>query len=538
MACRLEKWREDPYYGKVAVVRAGNGYVVGDFTGWLPGAFKNRVDLPPGLYYISDKNEACAVEPPEYPWHFPVPYMAADWGDVVELRIYAPEPPEVAGGDVVELLRGDIYNIYLGVSKRRRYQIRCCGRVLRFKSPPRPRGPGIYAMYEVLPDRAADRTRCKDLKRDFCGGTLKDAAQLAIDASSFADALYLHPIYPAMSYHRYDVVDHFQVDERLGGWDSFRALREALKNSGMGLVLDVVLYHVGLRNSIFPDGPFIIRDLEFAKLVKALSERLPRYALSQLLAGEPPYETFPKAWLMPRLDYGNRAAVEYARRVIEHWTPHVDGFRLDVAHGIPPEVWAEVLAPASALYVLGEHVGNPAPFYKAIKGFTAYILYRELIQRLAGDVENLVRGVNRYIALTPPHALPYMNTFLENHDTDRAATLLGGLEPLFKGYALLYSLPGVPSIYAGGECGESGKSADHTNRKPYRPCPGHPIARALTQLYRARRLYSLWRGPAWAVAKRGKVVVMGRGVKAEIGAKRAVISNTEKTTEIIFKNSL
>jgi cyclomaltodextrinase len=39
----------------------------------------------------------CVVEPPRYPWHFPTPYMAADWGDVVELRIYAPETPEVSG---------------------------------------------------------------------------------------------------------------------------------------------------------------------------------------------------------------------------------------------------------------------------------------------------------------------------------------------------------------------------------------------------------------------------------------------------------
>jgi cyclomaltodextrinase len=49
-----------------------------------------------------------------------------------------------------------------------------------------------------------------------CCGTLKDVATLAVGALDFSDSLYLHPIYPAMSYHRYDVVNHMDVDERLG----------------------------------------------------------------------------------------------------------------------------------------------------------------------------------------------------------------------------------------------------------------------------------------------------------------------------------
>jgi len=34
--CAVEKWREDPFYGAVAVVKA-EGYVVGDFTGGSTG---------------------------------------------------------------------------------------------------------------------------------------------------------------------------------------------------------------------------------------------------------------------------------------------------------------------------------------------------------------------------------------------------------------------------------------------------------------------------------------------------------------------
>ncbi len=97
---------------------------------------------------------------------------------------------------------------------------------------------------------------------------------------------------------------------------------------------------------------------------------------------------------------------------------------------------------------------------------------------LGRDSAKLAEATNRYVALTPPAAFPYMNTFLENHDLDRATTVFGGA--LQMGYALIFSLPGVPSVYVGGECGEEGKEADHTNRRPYTPCPGSPLRQMLT----------------------------------------------------------
>jgi len=530
VTCRVERWRFDPYYGAVAAVKAGNGYVVGDFSGWIPGAFQKYVELPPGLYKLEEGD--CVIEPPRYPWHFPTPYMAADWGDVVELRIYAPETPEVSGGEVTKLADVGPFAVYLGTTRRRRYEVRCCGKTRRFRSPPAAAPPPVTAMYEVLPDRAADRLGCRDLRRDFCGGTLKDVAALAVGALDFSDGLYLHPIYPAMSYHRYDVVNHMDVDERLGGWTAFVALRDALRRAGMRLVLDVVLYHVGLRNPLFPEGPFILKSPELAHLVKEAALRLPWSLFREFARGDPPYETFLKVWAMPRLDYSRPEAVEYARRVVEFWAPQVDGFRLDVAHGVPPEAWREALKPASSHYVFGEHVGNPAPFYGAVRGFTAYVLYGALKEWLGRDSAKLAEAINRYVALTPPAALPYMNTFLENHDLDRAATVFGGA--LQMGYALIFSLPGVPSVYAGGECGEEGKEADHTNRRPYTPCPGSPLRQMLTQLYKFRRELRLNRGPVWAEARGPSLVLHQAGSDVVVEGRRLVISNTHHNFEFLY----
>jgi len=147
-----------------------------------------------GLYRLEDGD--CVVEPPRYPWHFPTPYMAADWGDVMELRIYAPETPEVSGGEVTKLAEVGPFAVYLGTTRRRRYEVRCCGKTRGFRSPPAAASPPVTAMYEVLPDRAADRLGCRDLRRDFCGGTLKDVAALAAPLSTFQTAFIYTPCIP------------------------------------------------------------------------------------------------------------------------------------------------------------------------------------------------------------------------------------------------------------------------------------------------------------------------------------------------------
>ncbi|MEZ0318936.1 MAG: alpha-amylase family glycosyl hydrolase [Pyrobaculum sp.] len=530
MGCVVEKWRQDPYYGYVAVVKTG-GEAVGDFSGWVKGAFQDVVELPPGVYKLAS-GEECVVEPFTYPWHLPVPYMAADWGGVAELRIYAPEEPEVVKGTVYKLADVGPFSIYLATTASSRYEVRCCGKRVRGAAAVPAGEPPAVAMYEVLPDRASNRLGCRNLKADFCGGTLKDVAELAYWASAFSDFLYLHPIYPAMSYHRYDVVDHFQVDERLGGWQAFYALKSRLSELKMGLVLDVVLYHVGLRSSMFPAGPFLLRDPAAARLAKALADAYPQRHLRELLQGEPPYDTFLKVWLMPRIDYTRPEAVEYAKKVVEFWAARAEGLRLDVSHGIPPGVWKEALAPASGRYVFGEHVGNPASFFSVIRGFTAYLLYGAFLKWGEG-AQQVAKAINTYIALTPPTSMAYMNTFLDNHDVDRAAARLKLADELAGAYAVLFALPGVPSIYAGSECGVEGLASDHSNRTPFNPCK-HKLVEWFKKLYKVRRSWKLGRGPVYAEARRGVLKIRRWGTEVEVKRGTVVFSNTYNVVELFF----
>jgi len=93
-----------------------------------------------------------------------------------------------------------------------------------------------------------------------------------------------------------------------------------------------------------------------------------------------------------------------------------------------------------------------------------------------------------------------MNLFLENHDLDRAASSLSP-DAVAMDYALIYSLPGVPSVYMGGECGEVGRAEDYTNRKPFPGCGGHPLKSFLAKLFAARKRLGLSAGLAYAYTR-------------------------------------
>ncbi len=78
---------------------------------------------------------------------------------------------------------------------------------------------------------------------------LKATAELADYLAELGVShLYTAPLLTAApgSTHGYDVVDHTQVSPALGGADGLRALDQALKAAGLGLVVDIVPNHAGV----------------------------------------------------------------------------------------------------------------------------------------------------------------------------------------------------------------------------------------------------------------------------------------------------
>ncbi len=545
------RWIADDYFGVVAeadiCTRARAEYLVSPLSGGLKGAFplEPRGDvscatlrLPPGSYELGPSEE-CSLEPPSALLHVPSPYYVGVFGEEVEVRAYAVERPEICGSSRCaqgeEMISVGRHALYRAVVDGPPYVVRCCGleinvdRIKRFR---RPKWAPL-AMYEVMPDRVKRRLDCRDLRRDLCGGTLDDLADMLDYVAQLADALYLHPIYRAMSYHRYDVLDHKSVDELLGGLEAYARLRERARQKGLGIVLDVVLHHVGLKSKLFKERRdlFLVKDEEAAELALKIAELLPRPLWPQLLKGDPPYETFMSVWAMPRLNYKKREALEYAESVLAFWSDKADGFRFDVAHGIPPTVWLHLVGPyVETHYLLAEHTGDPAAYLGVFHGFTAYELHNALLDFLAFekiDAAQLAARIKRYLARVGPNQLRFMYTFIENHDTDRFCSLANKRRAVLA-YAIIYSLPGIPAVYAGGEACAKGLASDHTNREPIDELKPDPeLLAALKTLYQLRRRYpEIAEGPVREVLGEGDRLLLRnasitlrldrRGGKAEV----------------------
>ena len=76
-----------------------------------------------------------------------------------------------------------------------------------------------------------------------------------------ANTVYLTPVFPAASTHRYDATSFERVDELLGGREALARLSAALHARGMRLVLDLTTNHTGVTHEWFraavadPDSP-------------------------------------------------------------------------------------------------------------------------------------------------------------------------------------------------------------------------------------------------------------------------------------------
>ena len=55
--------------------------------------------------------------------------------------------------------------------------------------------------------------------------------------------IWLMPIHPSPSYHKYDVLDYYAVDPSYGTLDDFDRLTAACKERGIRVILDLVLNH-------------------------------------------------------------------------------------------------------------------------------------------------------------------------------------------------------------------------------------------------------------------------------------------------------
>jgi cyclomaltodextrinase len=272
-----------------------------------------------------------------------------------------------------------------------------------------------------------------------------------------ANGLALGPVF-ASSTHGYDTVDHLRIDPRLGTDADFDALVAAAHDRGLRVLLDGVFNHVGREHPAFravreqgPDAP----------TAGWFRQRRPGGP-----DAEPTYDTFEGHDQLIALDHSSAAVAELVTEVMTHWLDRgADGWRLDAAYAVPTSFWATVLPRVRAAhpdaYVVGEVIHGDYTQVVAESGMdavTQYELWKAVWSSLNdGNLHELAHALGRHDGFLETF-VPL--TFVGNHDVTRIASRLTDVRHLPHALAVLFTVGGTPSVYAGDEQAFTGVKED------------------------------------------------------------------------------
>jgi alpha-glucosidase len=355
------------------------------------------------------------------------------------------------------------------------------------------RSEEFEALSHELPDWAVARDwdelptgRGPNTPREWFGGDLRGIEQHLDHIESLgAGALYLTPIFPAGSTHRYDATTFDRIDPLLGGDEALRSLVAALEARGMHLLGDLTTNHTGNGHDWFLD----------ARENRDAPERGFYYFDESLPAGYASWAGVPS---LPKLDWRSEELRRRMAAVARKWIEvGLDGWRIDVANmtgryrelDLTREAAQVVRGVLDADDVLVAEHGfdyrrdldgsgwhgamNYAGFLRPVWGWLrADELPGELgrsfwgmpvgIARSSGAA--MVASMRAFRAGVPWQSALHSWPLLDSHDSARFRTVAGTRERMFVGVGLQMTSPGVPMVFAGDELGLEGQWGEDARR--------------------------------------------------------------------------
>ena len=309
------------------------------------------------------------------------------------------------------------------------------------------------------PEWAASPTIYEVFVRSFAGDTLPTTfreieRRVPYLASLRVDALWLTPVLASPTEHGYHVTDYYETASDLGSREAFESLVETCHDAGIRVIFDLVINHTSRDHPAFQlhaagvdayadhyrraDGDFDVTDTDWAELAPG---DMPEYYFN---------------WRrIPNLNFDSPTVRAWLLDVVDEWADVVDGFRADVAWGVPHGFWKEVADRVPDDCLLLDETLPHDPFYGEGEFDLHYdtSLYGTLRDVGAGSApaDAVADALDRAAWLGFGDPTDQMR-YVENHDEDRYLAE-HGRDALKAAAATVFTLPGAPMIYAGQERG-------------------------------------------------------------------------------------
>lgn len=270
-------------------------------------------------------------------------------------------------------------------------------------------------------------------------------------------ALYIGPLFESVG-HGYETTDYKKLDSRLGTNEDLTAFVAYCHEQGINVIFDGVFNHTGRDFFAFKDIQANRENSQY----KDWYCNVNFWGNNEYNDGFS-YDNWGGYNLLVKLNQKNPAVVDYICDVIRFWVSEfdVDGIRLDAAdvldfdfmkalrrtaNEVKPDFWlmGEVIHGDYSRWVNGE----------TLHSVTNYTLHKALYS--GHNDHNYFEIAHTVRRLQNMGTLKLYN-FVDNHDVERIYTKLTNKAHFAPVHVLLYTLPGVPSIYYGSEFGIEGR---------------------------------------------------------------------------------
>ncbi|WP_051204826.1 alpha-amylase family glycosyl hydrolase [Butyrivibrio sp. VCD2006] len=323
------------------------------------------------------------------------------------------------------------------------------------------------------------------------------------DASTTDDLgcneIWLMPICPSTTYHKYDVIDYCDVDPEYGTIDDYKELLTEAHKRGIRIINDMVMNHSSTQHKWFKEAVDYLKNLpEGAEPDSAECPYVDYYHFSK--EAQTGYEKLPgidwyyecRFWSeMPDLDLDNEAVQQEFADIAKFWLElGCDGFRMDALTAFTTDdiaISTDELTPfVKAVkglnpdaYIVGEAWTNSASYAKFYaSGIDSlfdfdYSGSEGTIAKCAKGKLNPTKYVQQQIdedELFSAYNANYINApFYTNHDMARSAGYYTGktaTQSTKLAGALNLLMSGNAFIYYGEELGMKGSGKDENKRAP------------------------------------------------------------------------
>ncbi len=275
-------------------------------------------------------------------------------------------------------------------------------------------------------------------------------------------ALYIGPIFQSAT-HGYDTTDYKLIDSRLGTNEDFLAVAKALHDEGIKIVLDGVFNHTGRRFWAFEEVRKHREGSPYCSWFSGL-----RFDQNNSYNDGFRYDTWQGHELLVKLNMQNPDVRNYLLDAVEMWIKEwdIDGIRLDAADCIDLQFFRELKEKTTSLkkdfWLMGEITNGEYTRWlqpDLLDSVTNYALFNGVYNSLnSKNLCDIGFNVNReFNSEWGLYKGKLLYNFVDNHDVNRVASLINDKKDLFNVYSIIYTLPGVPSIYYGSEWGMKGK---------------------------------------------------------------------------------